>query len=116
MIGIDAKHISFAGSAQVPLNLANAVHRIGRNPAERHARCVRARDHPGRQLRLGREANIARHRGSLQTRRIVGPSLRQIERPIDEGMAVARYVGSEHTDLAVGYLSCRPRVLPRHPA
>ena len=30
----------------------------------------------------------------LQASRIVGPALRQIERPIDEGMAVTRHVGS----------------------
>ena len=66
-----------------------------RNPAERHASCKSALDHLGCKLRLGRKANVARHVRRPQASRIVGPALRQIERPIDEGMAVTRHVGSK---------------------
>ena len=47
---------------------------------------------------------------------IVRPFLRQIERPVDEGMAMTRHIGGEHTDLAIGDLARRARVLPRHTA
>ena len=40
--------------------------------------------------------------------RIVRPALRQIERPIDEGMAVTRHVGSKNTDLTVRNLPAEP--------
>ncbi len=43
--------------------------------------------------------------------RIVRPSLRQIQRPIDEGVAVARHIGGEHADLAVGDLARRAGAL-----
>jgi hypothetical protein len=51
-----------------------------------------------------------------QAGRIVGPGLGQVERPIDEGVAVARYVGREDADLAVGDLARRAGVLARHAA
>src|SRR5579863_5062505 len=34
----------------------------------------------------------------------------------DESMPVARHIGSEHADLAVRDLPCRPRILPCHAA
>jgi len=37
MTGIDAKYIAFTGLAQVPLDIADPLDAIGRNPAERHA-------------------------------------------------------------------------------
>ena len=52
----------------------------------------------------------------LQASRIVRPVLRQIERPIDEGMAVTRHIGSKHADLAIGDLARRTSVLARYPA
>jgi len=48
--------------------------------------------------------------------RIVRPGLGQIQRPVDEGMAMARDVGREDADLAVGDLACRTRVLASHTA
>ena len=47
---------------------------------------------------------------------IVRPCLRQIKRPVDEGMAVARHIGREHADLAIGDLARRARVLARNAA
>ena len=52
----------------------------------------------------------------LQAVGIVRPVLRQIKRPVDEGMAVARHIGREHPNLAIGDLARRPRVLARNPA
>src|SRR5437762_10903393 len=92
MIGIDAEYIAFTGLAEVPLDIADPIDAIARNPAERHASCKSALDHLGCKLRLGRKADVARHVCGLQASRIVGPALRQIERPIDEGMAVTRHV------------------------
>jgi hypothetical protein len=51
-----------------------------------------------------------------QAGRIVGPGLGQIQRPVDEGVAVPGHVGGEDPDLAVGDLAGRARVLPRHAA
>jgi hypothetical protein len=48
--------------------------------------------------------------------RIVSPGLGQIQRPVDEGMAVPGYVGREDPDLAVGDLAGRARVLARDAA
>ena len=109
---------------------AHILCRPGAGPARcrrRHRRCRPrpsgtaqrgngALDHSRRKLRLGREGNVAGHVCGFQTSRIIGPALRQIKRPIDEGMAMARHVGGEHTDLAIGDLACRTRILPRHPA
>jgi hypothetical protein len=49
-------------------------------------------------------------------RRILGPSLGQIQRPVDKGVPLARDIGREYADLAVGDLARRTRVLPRHAA
>ena len=73
-------------------------------------------DHPACNLRLGGKTHIVRHMRRLQARGIVRPVLRQIKRPVDEGMAVARHIGGEHADLAVGDLARRTRVLARDPA
>ena len=115
MIGVDAEHIAFAGLAQVALDIADAIDAIGRNPAERHASRKGALDHLGRKLRLGRKADVARHVCGLQASRIVGPALRQIQRAIDEGMAMTRHIGSKNTDLAVRNFARRSSILPRHP-
>ena len=40
------------------------------------------------------------------------PRLGQIERPVDKGMAVARHIAGEHTDLAIGDRASRPSILP----
>ena len=45
---------------------------------------------------------------------IVRPFLWQIKCPVDEGMAVARHIGGEHADLAIGDLARRARVLARN--
>src|SRR5271169_2294600 len=59
MIGIDAEYIAFTGLAEVPLDIADPIDAIGRNPAERHASCKSALDHLGRELRLGRRTFMA---------------------------------------------------------
>src|SRR6187401_70744 len=116
MIGIDAEDIAFTGLAQVPLDIADPIDAIARNPAERHASCKSALDHLGCKLGLGRKADVARHVCGFQASRIGGPALRQIKRPIDEGMAVTRHVGGKNTDLTVRNFARRTSVLPRYPA
>src|SRR6266566_4228391 len=101
MIGIDAEYIAFTGLAEVPLDIADPIDAIARNPTERHASRKGALDHLDRKLRLGQKADVVRHICGRQASRIVGPALRQIERPIDESMAVTRHVGSKNTDLTV---------------
>src|SRR6476469_8756787 len=108
MIGIDAEYIAFTGLAEVPLDIADPIDAIARNPTERHASRKGALDHLDRKLRLGRKADVVRHICGLQANRIVGPALRQIERPIDESMAVTRHVGSKNTDLTVRNFAREP--------
>src|SRR6266576_479707 len=116
MIGIDAEYIAFTGLAEVPLDIADPIDAIARNPTERHASRKGALDHLDRKLRLGQKADVVRHICGLQASRIVGPALRQIERPIDESMAVTRHVGSKNTDLTVRNFACRTSILPRYSA
>src|ERR1700760_4336641 len=116
MIGIDTQYLAFNGFAEGPLDIHAPIDAIGRNPAERHASWKSALDHLGCKLGLGRKADVPRHVCGLQASRIVGPALRQIKRPIDEGMAVTRHVGSKNTDLTVRNFARRTSVLPRYSA
>ena len=77
---------------------------------------MRALDHPDGERRLGREGRVVGHMRRRHAGRIVRPGLRQIQRPVDEGVAVARHIGGEDADLAVGDLARRAGVLPRHAA
>ena len=45
-------------------------------------------------------------------RRVNGPGLRQIQSPVNESVAMARHIGGEDADLAVGDLARRASVLP----
>ena len=60
MIGIDAEYIAFTGLAEVPLDIADPIDAIGRNPTERRASRKGALDHLDRKLRLGRKADVVR--------------------------------------------------------
>jgi hypothetical protein len=75
---------------------------------------VMALDHAERQGRLGGEGGFCRNVGRGHARRIIRPTFGQVERAIDEGVAVPRHIGCEHPDLAVGDLACRAGVLPPH--
>src|SRR6478672_10641737 len=94
MIGIDAEYIAFTGLAEVPLDIADPIDAIGRNPTERHASRKGALDHLGCKLRLGRKADVVRHICGLQASRIVGPALRQL--------------GSKNTYLTVRNFAAEP--------
>ena len=116
MIGGDAQNVAFARLAQHRFDVARAIHAVRRDEGERHSCGDRTGDHPARDPRLRRKAHLVRHMRRLQAVGIVRPFLRQIKRPVDEGMAVARHIGREHPDLAVGDLARRARVLARNPA
>jgi hypothetical protein len=109
---IDAEYIAFAGLPQVLLDVADTVDSVGRDPAKRHAGSNRTLDHSRRKLRLGREGDFAGYIRGFQTSGIVGPALRQIERPIDKSMAMARHVGGEYADLAISEAAGRSRRPP----
>lgn len=53
-----------------------------------------------RDLGLRRKAHIARYMRCLQASGVVRPFLWQVERPVDEGMAMPRHLAAEHSDLA----------------
>ena len=40
MGGVDAEHVALAGAAQVALDIADAIDRIGRHPAKRHRAAI----------------------------------------------------------------------------
>src|SRR6202162_2343958 len=116
MIGIEPEYIAFPGLAEVPLDIADPIDAIAGNPTERHASRKGALDHLDRKLRLGRKSDVVRHIGGRKASRIVGRALRQIERPIDESMAVTRHVGSKNTNLTVRNFARRTSILPRYSA
>ena len=116
VIGSDAKNIALACSSKRPFNCANAVNAIGGNKGERHGRGNGLFDHANRQGRLGCEGRFLRNMRSPHAGRIVCPRLRQIKRPVDEGMAVRRNITGKYADLAVRDLACRTGILPRNAA
>src|SRR5262249_50063628 len=69
-----------------------------------------------RQDRLGGKAGFLRHMRGLHADGIIRPSFRQIQRPIDKGMAMTRHITSKGANLAVGDLPRRPGILPGNPA
>ena len=99
------EHIALARSLQRRLDRADPVDGIAHHPAERHRRRHCPLDHAHGQLRLGGKANLRRHLRRGQPGGIAGPFPRQIERPVDQSMAVARDIGGKHPDLAVGDLA-----------
>ena len=62
-----------------------------------HAGVEGGRDQVTRDRRLGREHGRCRNRGLRAARAIFGPSLEQIEPPIDQRMTPAARVGEEHS-------------------
>ena len=116
MIGGNAQNITLARFAERGFEFSRAVHAVRRNKREGHLRGDRARDHPTRDLRFRRKAHITRHMRRRHAFGIVRPCLRQIKRPVDEGMAVTRHIGREHAYLAIGDLARRARILARNAA
>jgi hypothetical protein len=116
MSAADPEYIALACATQLLLNIANTVDSIASNPFERDRRGYGACDHSRRKLWFGRKAGIGGRVCGFEATWIVGPFLWKIQCAIDEGMTVARNVGSEDADLAVRDLACGTSVLPRHSA
>ena len=116
MIGRNPQNIALACLAQQGFDLSRAIHAVRGHERERHLCGDRTSDHVPRDLGLRRKADIARDMRCLQASGFVRPFLWQIEGPIDEGMAMPRHVGGEHSDLAIGDLARRASVLARDPA
>src|SRR5262249_58058909 len=106
------ENISLAGLAEFLLDITNTIDSVAGNPSKWHRCSDRLPDHPSCQLRLGGKDNVFWHLCRPQTRWLIGPAFRQIECPVDESVAAARHIGSEHADLAVRDLTRRTRVLP----
>ncbi len=94
----------------------SAVHAVRRNEGKRHLGGDGAGDHFARDLGFGGKTDPVRDMRRFQAFASVRPFLRQIKRPVDESMAMARHICGEHADLAVGDLARRASVLPRHSA
>src|SRR6266481_77785 len=116
MSAADSEYIAFACLAQLLFDVTDTVDRIASHPLEWDRRRYGACNHSRRKLWLGCEAGIGGHVCGFQAIWIVGPFLRKIQCAVDERMTVARNVGSEDPDLAVGDLARRTSVLPRHSA
>ena len=112
----DAEHVALACAAQRHLKLAHAVDAVSRDPVERHAGRNSALDHAPGHPRLGCKTNFLLYMGRGQAGRIVRPGLWQVERTVDERVAVPRHIGRNYPDLAVRDLVRRTRVLPPHSA
>ena len=89
MVAGDAEHITLAGAPQRRLDLARAIDAVCRHPGEGYLGGQDALDHCQGQLGLGRKLRVRRNMSRLHPCRIVRPGLGQIERSIDEGMAMA---------------------------
>src|ERR1700751_1774882 len=116
VIGSNTQNIAFARLAQQGFDLSRAIHAVRRHERERYLCGDRMSDHSTRDLGFRRKAHIARYMRCLQASGGVRPFLWQVERPIDEGMAMPRHIGGEHSDLAIGDLARRTSVLARDPA
>src|SRR5665811_1911820 len=116
MIGGNAQNITLARLAEQGFDFSRAVHAVRRNKREGYLCGDRMHDHPARDLRFRRKTHIIRHMRRRHAFGIVRPCLRQIKRPVDEGVAMARHIGREHTDLAIGDLARRARILARNAA
>jgi hypothetical protein len=62
----------------------------------------------------GGECDLRRHAGLGTPPSIAGPALGQVERPIDQRVALRAGIGQEHPDLAVLDPARRARILPLH--
>jgi hypothetical protein len=116
VIRSDAKNIALASPPKRPFNCGDAVDAVGGDPGERHGSGYGPLDHANRQGRLGCEGRFLRHMRRLHAGWIVRPRLRQIKRPVDEGMAMPRDITGENADLAVRDLARRAGILPGYAA
>ena len=77
------------------------VKRIGNDPARGNVCVECSREHPLRQLDLGREASVLRNACLGPAPRVVDPFPRQIQGTVDERGTILRGIGQEDADLAV---------------
>src|SRR5215213_10673502 len=115
--GVPAGHqIAFASPAQGHLNLAHPIDTVAHHPGKRHPRREGPLDRGARKVWLCRKGNLLGYVRRRPARRIVGPGLGQIESPVNKSVPLARDIGREYADLAVGDLARRAGVLPSHAA
>src|SRR5258708_8111882 len=98
------------------LDVADHIDGIAGNPLKWYRRGYSACDHSRRKPGFGCKADIGGHVYGFQATGIIGPFLRKIQRTINERMAVARTIGSDHADLAVRDLASGTSALPHHSA
>ncbi len=98
-----------------PDSVVGPIHAVTDHPGEGHARSMSPLQHRQAQLRLGRERDRLGHARLSALVRVIGPLLGQVERTIEQGVAVAAGVAEEDADLAVLDPPRRARVLPLHP-
>src|SRR5208282_4369215 len=97
--------------AERGFEFSRAIYAVRCNKREGYLCGDCTRDHPACDLGFRRKTYIVRNMRRPHACGIVRPCLRQVECPVDEGMAVTRHIGREHADLAVGDLARRARVL-----
>src|SRR4051795_11064456 len=110
-----------AGSAEpaarldrAPQGAVGAVDAVPRHPRARHARVQRPLQHRRPELRLRGEGDLLRHAGPGAAARVARPALRQVERAVDQGVALEAGVAEEDADLAVLDPARGAGVLPLH--
>ena len=90
------------------------IHAVARNPGKRQARRAGALQHGKAERRLGGKPHRVRHMGRPATGAIVRPGLGQVQRPVDQRVAVASGIAQKHPDLRVLDPPGRAGVLPLH--
>src|SRR5208282_1905738 len=86
--GIDPEYVALARPAQGHLNLAHTVDAVRRHPGKRHLSPNGALNHADRKPRFGGKFDRFRHMRAGTPCGVVRPTLGQVERTVDEGMAV----------------------------
>jgi hypothetical protein len=88
------------------------IHAIARHRLGGYTSCERALQHLSRQLRLGRRAPVLGNARLPATVAVVGPLLRQIELPMQQGVPELAGITQKAADLAVLNASSRATILP----
>lgn len=104
----DPEHVALARAAQRHLEFAHAIHGIGRHPGEWDTGSDSTLDHATGKPWLGGELDRFGNVGGRAPGRVLRPCFGQIQRAVDERVAMARHVGGEDPDLAVGVLPAEP--------
>ena len=115
LIAPDRKHVAAPVRLdQTTQPMVAAIDAIATHPGAGDLGRKSTLKHGVAKLGLGQKANRRRHTSLGAARPILGPTLRQIERPVDQGMAMTTGIAEKHPDLAVFNPAGRAGILALH--